>query len=79
LLPNGFANLFLSWTTLVSSEPSVFDSKPRIVVFLISFLVYLTAFSAFSGLAALTDDEEAYLNDILRLTTFGSLTSLEGF
>jgi hypothetical protein len=79
LLPKGLANLFLSWTTFCSSEPSVFDSKPKIVVFLFSFLVYLTGFSTFSAFAAFTDEVEACLNDILRLTTYSSLGSLEGF
>jgi len=72
-------NLFFSGT--FSSDFSDFDSKPRIVVFLISFLTSFNfsiffAFSAFSGIAfafsgiALTGDGEAYLKDILRFTTF---------
>jgi len=74
-------NLFFSGT--FSSDFSDFDSKPRIVVFLISFLTSFTftfsiffAFSAFSGIVfvfsgiALTGDGEAYLKDILRFTTF---------
>jgi len=78
LPPNGLENLFFSDTILLSSDSSVFDSKPRIVVFLFSFLTSFTTFYAFSGLA-FTDDVEAYLNDILRFTTYWTLASLEAF
>ena len=76
--PNGLANLFFSGTTLTSSDTSDFYSRPRTVVFLMSFLPYFTFFSAFSTFT-FEDDTEAYLNEILRFTTYGATTSYTGF
>lgn len=74
--PNGLLNLFCSGSIYFSSDFSIFELKPRIVVFLISFLTSFTTFSAFSGF---TDGSEAYLKDILRFTTGWTLASLEAF
>lgn len=43
-----------------------------------SFLPYFTIFSTFSTFT-FEDETEAYLNEILRFTTYGATTSLTGF